>query len=71
MLAQMRQVLGSGGEESGEVIGMDMTGFMMDMPLLALLSFQEGALPMPAEDIVDGLLAQAHQAEGEATGRGE
>ena len=37
-----------------------MTGFMMEMPLLSLLQFQEGGLPMPADVIVDGLLQQAH-----------
>ncbi len=47
-----------GGDEQGGVIGMDTLGFMMDMPLLGLLQFQEAALPMPADAIVDGLLAQ-------------
>jgi hypothetical protein len=32
----------------------------MDMPLPGVLHFQESALPMPADDLVDGLLAQAH-----------
>ena len=31
---------------------------MMDMPLLSLLQFREEDLPMPAEDLVDSLLAQ-------------
>ena len=35
-------------------------GFMMEMPLLSLLQFQEGGLPMPADVIVDALLGQAH-----------
>jgi len=47
-----------GGEGGG--IGMDPTGFMMEMPLLSLLQFQEAGLPMPADAIVDGLLQQAH-----------
>jgi beta-glucosidase len=56
-----------GIEEGTSTIGMDMTGFMLEMPLLSLLMFQEGALPMPSEDLVDGLLLQAHGAEaGEA-----
>jgi beta-glucosidase len=48
-----------GGDESGG-LGMDPTGFMMEMPLLNLLQFQEGSLPMPAEAIVDALLQAAH-----------
>jgi hypothetical protein len=31
-----------------------------DMPLVSVLLFQQSALPMPAEDIVDGLLTQVH-----------
>ena len=57
MMAQMGGVLG-GGE--GEVIGMDMMGFMMDIPLLSLLHFQESALPEPADDLVDTLLGQVY-----------
>ena len=37
---------------------MDMTGFIMEMPLLSLLQFQEKVLPLPAEDLVNGLLRQ-------------
>ena len=48
-----------GGEGEGG-IGMDPTGFMMEMPLLSLLQFQEAGLPMPADAIVDALLQQAH-----------
>jgi beta-glucosidase len=58
MAAQMGSVLG--GEGSNEIGGMDMMGFLMDMPLLGILHFQESLLPMPADDLVDGLLAQAH-----------
>ena len=36
---------------------MDMTGFLMEMPLLSILQFQEVSLPMPAEALVDSLLA--------------
>ena len=36
-----------------------MMGFLMEMPLLRILNFQPEALPMPAEQIVDSLLAQA------------
>jgi hypothetical protein len=40
---------------------MDTMGALMEMPLLGVLNFQEGALPMPPEDLVDGLLAQVSQ----------
>lgn len=59
MMAQMNTLLGSGGEDES-AIGMDMTGFLLDTPLLSVLRFQEGALPAPADVIVDGLLAQVH-----------
>jgi beta-glucosidase len=39
-------------------MGMDATGFLMDMPLLNILQFQEDALPTSPEEMVDGLLAQ-------------
>ena len=51
----------SAGEAEGDGIGMDPTGFLTDMPLLDILYFQEKALPMPPEEIVDGMLAQVHQ----------
>ncbi len=56
--AQTAAMFGGGDGEGG--IGMDPTGFMMEMPLLSLLQFQERSLPMPAEAIVDALLQQAH-----------
>lgn len=58
MTAAMGATFGSGDES--EAIGMDMTGFMMEMPLLSLLLFQEKVLPMPADELVDGLLRQVH-----------
>jgi len=58
MAAQMQTAFG-GGE--GEGAGMDTMGFLMEMPLLGVLHFQEAALPMPPEDLVDGLLAQVSQ----------
>jgi beta-glucosidase len=61
MAAQMGAILG-GGEGEEEAIGMDMTGFMMDMSLLSLLHFQESSLPVPADDLVDGLLGRVHGA---------
>ena len=57
--AQTAAMFGGGDGENGG-IGMDPTGFMMEMPLLSLLQFQEARLPMPADAIVDGLLQQAH-----------
>ena len=50
-----------GGEGESGGIGMDPNGFMMEMPLLSLLQFQEGSLPMPADAIVDALLQAAHE----------
>jgi beta-glucosidase len=58
MTAQMETALG-GGE--GEATRMDTMGFLMEMPLMGVLHFQESALPMSPEDIVDGLLAQVSQ----------
>ena len=57
--AQTAAMFGGGEGENGG-IGMDPTGFMMEMPLLSLLQFQEASLPMSADAIVDGLLQQAH-----------
>ena len=60
MIKAQTAAMFSGGEGDTGGIGMDPTGFMMEMPLLSLLQFQEGGLPMPAETIVDMLLQQAH-----------
>jgi beta-glucosidase len=57
MVAPMQAAFGGGQDREGAV-GMDSTGFLMEMPLLDILHFQENALPMPPEDLVDGLLAQ-------------
>ncbi|MBI9050625.1 MAG: glycoside hydrolase family 3 C-terminal domain-containing protein [Anaerolineaceae bacterium] len=47
------------GEESSEGgIGMDMMGFMKDMPLESILAFQEDQHPKPPAEIVKELLAQ-------------
>ncbi|HVO68795.1 MAG TPA: glycoside hydrolase family 3 C-terminal domain-containing protein [Aggregatilineaceae bacterium] len=62
MQAQMAAAMGADPGNS-DLIGMDMMGFMMDMPLLGLLEFQSNALPMPADELVDRLLAQAHSAK--------
>ncbi len=52
---------GSDGAEGG--IGMDPTRFMLDMPLLSLLQFQEGALPTSADEVVDELLRAVRAAQ--------
>jgi len=57
MVAPMQAAFG-GGQDGGGAVGMDSTGFLMEMPLLDILHFQENALPMPPEDLVDSLLAQ-------------
>jgi beta-glucosidase len=51
--AESRKIFG-GGDESFAVMEIN------DMPLLSVLMFQQGALPMPADEIVDGLLMQVH-----------
>jgi beta-glucosidase len=48
----------NGGGEHPGAIGMDVMGFIMDMPLAGLLSFRDDQLPMPAEAIVEALLVQ-------------
>ena len=58
MAVMSRQAFGDDGGSEG--IGMNIMDMFMDMPLLSVLLFQQGALPMPAEDIVDGMLVQAH-----------
>ncbi|MFN8464987.1 MAG: glycoside hydrolase family 3 C-terminal domain-containing protein [Caldilineaceae bacterium] len=60
--ASMMSAFGGGEGTGGDAIGMDMTGFIMEMPLLSLLQFRDDELPMPAEDIVDALLAQVAMA---------
>jgi beta-glucosidase len=59
LLAQWGALLGD-AEKSDGAIGMDMTGFMMDMPLLNLLELQENALPKSSDQIVNELLDQVH-----------
>lgn len=60
--AGLMSAFGGGEGTGGDAIGMDMTGFIMEMPLLSLLQFRDDELPMPAEDIVDALLAQVAMA---------
>jgi beta-glucosidase len=55
MVDQMRQAFGMDGDQ---FIGMDMMGFVLEMPLRSILGFQEQMLPMTADEIVAGLLKQ-------------
>lgn len=59
LMARMPDTLGAGLDEN-EKKGMDMTAFMVEMPLLSMLEFQDKFLPRPPEEIVDGLLKQVH-----------
>ena len=52
-----------GGDGGDGAIGMDMTGFIMEMPLISLLQFNEESLPGTAEQMVDEMLAQMHALE--------
>ena len=56
-----RELFGADGD--GEGIGMDVLDMMDDMPLVSVLMFQQSKLPMPADEIVDGLLMQLHGTE--------
>ncbi len=56
MEAEAQKMFG-GGEGA---IGMDFMDMLGDMPLVSVLMWQQSALPMPAEDLVDGLLKQVH-----------
>ncbi|HEX9013708.1 MAG TPA: glycoside hydrolase family 3 C-terminal domain-containing protein, partial [Anaerolineaceae bacterium] len=53
-------------ERMGKIFGADekpeeaVSTELMDMPLLSILHFQEKELPMPADDLVDLMLKQAH-----------
>ena len=56
---QMRKMFG--GDEGGEsAIGLDIMDMIGDMPLVSVLMWQQSALPMHPEDLVDGLLTQVH-----------
>lgn len=56
-VSQMGQAMG-GDTEQPDAIGMDMMGFVMDLPLLSVLHFQEALLTVPPEEIVNDLLRQ-------------
>lgn len=52
---------GDNGGSSG--IGMNIMDMIGDMPLIAILAFQQSKLTMPAEEMVDSLLMQLHGAK--------
>jgi beta-glucosidase len=56
-----REVFGS--EEGTDGIGINIMDMLQEMPLLNVLMFQQSKLTMPAEEMVDGLLMQAHSME--------
>jgi beta-glucosidase len=60
--AMSRKMFGASDEPrygSDSAMGMDIMDMMNDMPLVSVLMFQQNALTMPAEEMVDGLLMQA------------
>ena len=59
MEERMRKMF-AGGDGDEPTVGMDFVDMMGDMPLLSVLMWQQSALPMLPEDVVDGLLAQVH-----------
>ena len=65
--AQMSKIFGgqeANGDEKplGEALGMgNVMDMMNDMPLFSVLMFQQANLTMPPEEIVAGMLMQAHQ----------
>jgi beta-glucosidase len=58
--AQSRELFGADDDEG---IGMDMTAMMAGMPLKNVLAFMQSTSPMPADQIIDGLLMQVYGAE--------
>jgi beta-glucosidase len=63
IMQQLQARMGAlfGAAENGDSsIGMETQGFLLEMPLLSLLEFQEGAWPRPAGELVDDLLKQAY-----------
>jgi len=50
---------GTGGESGG--LGMDLPGFIADLPLTSVLGFFGGQLSAAPEDVARGLLAQVHE----------
>jgi beta-glucosidase len=63
MIAQMGAAMG-GSEAQEGAVGMDMEGFILDLPLLSILHFQESLLSETPEAMVDELLRQVSGARG-------
>jgi beta-glucosidase len=59
MEEQLRNMFG-GGDGDASAIGVDVMEMMSDMPLVSVLRWQQDELPMHPEDLVGGLLRQAH-----------
>jgi beta-glucosidase len=62
LMAQMGGMFG-GGENEKDGIGMDMMSMIQDMPLLSILDWGMHSLSVPADDLVDTMLGQAHGAK--------
>jgi hypothetical protein len=54
-MERMGQIFGA-GEKPAEAVKME----IVDMPLRTIFHFQEDELPLPADDLVDLMLAQVH-----------
>ncbi len=65
METEARKMFGGGDERYGNdgSIGMDIMEMFNDMPLVSVLMFQQQTLPVHPEDMVTGLLEQAHALE--------
>ncbi|MFN2140274.1 MAG: glycoside hydrolase family 3 C-terminal domain-containing protein [Candidatus Promineifilaceae bacterium] len=57
-MANQREAFGA--DSNGGSIGMDVMDMLAEMPLSFVLMFQQDKLPMPANQIIDGLLMQLH-----------
>jgi beta-glucosidase len=57
MTAQMGEAMGA--ESDSSAMGMDMMGFLMDLPLLSILHFLEQRLPISPEEQVELFLREA------------
>ena len=64
MKQHMKGTFGDG--ESDQAIGMDMDGFMLEMPVLSLLQFQQKSWDRPVHEVVEDLLQQVHSQQAHA-----
>ena len=61
LLAQMMEQMGAVfGDSASESIGMDMIGFIMELPLPSVMHFQDAMLPASPEVLTADMLRQAH-----------